>query len=301
MKKFLLLITVILPLSSMAQKSDYYPFPDSNAQWNMHLSLMGYPGPAQEELYSIIISGDTLINGLSYKKLVIPFIQSSGKSINSLITPGFKGAIRQDTVNRTVFIIPPTTVTEQLLYDFTMKVGDTVRGYIETNTNPKDVVVSIDSVLIGSNYHKRWNINPNYFISIIEGVGSTYGLIEYSPGGVVDWADISITCFQHNSIILYPDTATRCELITSILPGDKKSDNFKIYPNPSNGSFTVEFDKPMDIEEIRLTDLLGRIILKQQPGILKKIEIGNLHDQTYILTIIDKDSITTYKKIISCP
>ncbi len=301
MKNLLLFITVILTLSSMAQKSDYYPLPDSNAQWNMHFSLMGYPGPAHEEFYSIIISGDTIINSLSYQKLMIPFVQSSGKSTTSLITPGYKGAIRQDTLNRTVFIVPPAKVTEQLLYDFSMQVGDTVRGYIETNTNPKDVVESIDSVLVGNNYHKRWNINSNYYISFIEGVGSTYGLIEYSPGGVVDWADISTTCFRHNGIILYPDTATNCELITSILPGDKKIDGFRIYPNPSHGSFTVEFDKSMNIEEIRLTDLFGRIILKQQTSNLTKIEIGNLQDQTYILTIINKDSKTSNKKIISCP
>lgn len=301
MKKFLLLITVILTLSSQAQKSDYYPFPDSNAQWNVQLTLMGYPGPMHEEFYSLIISGDTIINGLSYKKLMIPFIQSSGKSTTTLITTGYKGAIRQDTVSRTVFIIPPTTVTEQLLYDFTMQVGDTVKGYIETNTNPKDVVASIDSVMVGDNYHKRWNINPNYFISFIEGIGSTYGLIESSPGGVVDWAGICITCFQQNGVLLYPDTATSCKLITSVPPGDMKKDNFKIYPNPSHGSFTVEFDQLMNIEEIRLTDLLGRIILRQQPGKLQKIEIGNLQNQTYILTIIDKAFNTTNKKIINCP
>lgn len=218
-----------------------------------------------------------------------------------MITSGYQGAIRQDTVNRTVFIIPPTTITEQLLYDFTMEVGDTVRGYIETNTNPKDVVESIDSVIVGNNYHKRWNINPNYFISIIEGIGSTYGLIEYSPGGVVDWADIDITCFQQNGVLLYPDTATNCRLITSIHPGEMNNDNFTICPNPSHGSFTVEFDKLMNIEEIRLTDLFGRLILKQQPGKLKKIEIGNLQDQTYILTIIDKESNATNKKIVNCP
>lgn len=75
-----------------------------------------------------------------------------------------------------------------------------------------------------------------------------------------------------------------------------KNDNFKIYPNPSHGSFTVEFDKLLNIEEIRLTDLFGRLVLKQQPGKLKKIEIGNLQEQTYILTIIDKESNTTNKK-----
>ena len=131
MKKLILSIMVILTLSSMAQKSVYYPFPDSNAQWNMHLSLQGIPGPAHEEFYSIILTGDTLINGLTYHKLTIPYVESSGKSITTMISPGYKGAIRQDTLNRKTFIIPPATITEQLLYDFTMQIGDTVKGHIE--------------------------------------------------------------------------------------------------------------------------------------------------------------------------
>ena len=282
----------------MAQKSVYYPFPDSNAQWNMHLSLQGIPGPAHEEFYSIILTGDTLINGLTYHKLTIPYVESSGKSITTMISPGYKGAIRQDTLNRKTFIIPPATITEQLLYDFTMQIGDTVKGHIETYLNPGDVVESIDSVLVGNNYHKRWKINSNYTIYFIEGVGSTYGLIEYSPGNVVDWADISTTCFRQNGITLYPASATNCELITSIIPVNKKKDQFKIYPNPSHGSFTAEFDKSMNIVEIRLTDLFGRIILQQQTDNLTKIEIDNLENKTYILTIIDKDHKTTNKKII---
>jgi hypothetical protein len=299
MKKLLLFISVIITISSIAQKSVYYPMPDSNAQWNIHFSQMGFPGPAREEFYSIIISGDTLINSLLYHKLVIPFVQSSGKSASPLITPGYHGAIRQDTLSRTVFFIPPATATEQLLYDFNMQAGDTVRGYIETNTYPKDVVASIDSVLVGDNYHKRWNINSSYNISFIEGVGSTYGLIEQSPGGFVDLADISITCFRQNGFTLYPYNATSCDLITSIQPVDNEMDDIKIYPNPSHGSLTVEFDKSLNVEEIRLTDLLGRIILTRQTGNLAKIEIGNLQNQTYILTIIDKDSKATNKKLIN--
>lgn len=301
MKKLILLITVILTLSSMAQKSDYYPFPDSNAQWNMYLSIIIFPNTVYDEFYSIIISGDTIINGILYHKLTIPFVQSIEKSMNSPNTIGYKGGIRQDIINRKVYIIPPDSITEQLLYDFNMQIGDTVRGYIESGFDYKDIVESIDSVLVGSNYHKRWKINPYYNIYFIEGVGSTYGLIEYSPGNCVDLEGITITCFRQNGITLYPDTTTNCDLITSISPIDKKKDPLRIYPNPSQGSITIEFEKSINIKEIRLTDLFGKIILQEQTGSMTKIEIDNLQDKTYILTIIDTDNNTINKKIISCP
>jgi len=218
-----------------------------------------------------------------------------------VISAGYKGAIRQDTLNRRVFIIPSTAITEQLLYDFTMQVGDTVKGYIETNLNHKDVVESIDTVLVGNNYRKRWKINSGYSIYFIEGIGSTYGLIEYSPGTVVDWADISTSCFRQNGITLYPDTITNCGLITSVKPIEIQNDQLRIYPNPSYGSFTIEFDKSINIKEILLTDLLGKIIIQQQTGNLTKIIITDLQSETYILTIIDKDNNLLNKKIISCP
>jgi hypothetical protein len=287
MKKLLFLISALFTLSSLAQQPVYFPFPESNAQWNMHMLQMGWP--PLEKNYSIIISGDTLINGLLYQKLTI-------------VNPAwYKGAIRQDTVNRKVFIIPPAAATEELLYDFTMHVGDTVKGYIENYLNTKDIVENIDTVLVGNNYRKRWKINSGYNIYFIEGIGSTYGLVEYSPGTMVDAADFSISCFRQNSITIYPDTITNCGLITSAKPIEIQNDQLRIYPNPSNGSFTIEFDKSLNIKEIRLTDLLGKIVFQQQTDNRTKIEITNLRNEIYILTIIDKDNLLINKKIISCP
>ncbi len=281
MKKLLFLLTILLTMSSMAQT--YYPFPDSNAQWNIHMLQMGWP--PVEENYSIIISGDTLINGLLYQKL-------------SIVNPvWYKGAIRQDSINRKVFIIPPAALTEELLYDFTMQVGDTVQGYIETY-HARDVVESIDTVLVGNNYRKRWKINSGYNIYFIEGIGSTYGLVEPSPGTIVDAPDFSISCFRQNNITIYPDTVSSCELITSVKPVEAQNDQLKMYPNPSHGSITIEFDKSMNIKEIRLTDLPGKIILEQQTGGRTKMEITNLQNGLYILTVIDKDNYLTNKKII---
>jgi hypothetical protein len=286
MKKLLFLISVLFTLASLAQQPVYFPFPDSNAQWNMHVLNMGWP-PIDEN-YSIIISGDTLINGLLYHNLTI-------------VNPaGYKGAIRQDTLNRKVFIIPPAAATEELLYDFTMQVGDTVKGYIENYLNTKDIVENIDTVLVGNNYRKRWKINSGYNIYFIEGIGSTYGLVEYSPGTMVDAADVSISCFRQNSITIYPDTITNCGLITSFKPIEILNDRLRIYPNPSNGSFTIEFDKPLNIKEIRLTDLLGKIVFRQQTDNRTKLEITNLRNEIYILTIIDKDNLLINKKIINC-
>jgi hypothetical protein len=298
MKKILLLISTILTISATAQRSGYYPFPDSNATWNLHYLFYCMSGGITDEQYSITMSGDTAINSLVYHKIIAPYIQGTitGGCLSS-ISAGYKGAIRQDIAGRKVYIIPPGTSAEQLLYDFNMEVGDSVKGYLES-FNGKDVVESIDSVFTGSRYLRRWYINHCYHIYFIEGIGSTYGLVEVSPGCITDLWDIEITCFQQNGQTQYPDTAMDCKLITSINSKEKNPNPVKVFPNPSNGNFTVQFEEPMSIREIRLTGLPGNEILHQQINRESKINIGDLPAGIYFLTITGKDDRTTTMKII---
>src|SRR5258705_7649220 len=151
MKKLLLLLATIFTLTANAQTSVYHPFPDSSAIWNFHTTqwICNFGGTIHS-YYSITISGDTLISSQVYHKLLTPFVQSIIMgNCTPYIYSGYKGAIRQDTADRKVFFVPPSASNEQLLYDFNMQVGDTVKGYLESWALPSDTVQSIDSVLVG--------------------------------------------------------------------------------------------------------------------------------------------------------
>jgi hypothetical protein len=174
MKKLLLFIAVCAALSLSAQTSTYQPFPEGNASWNISYTQAMCPlGGDAYENFSIVMTGDTMINGQVYHKLFTPYVYAdiSGGCTQAHFE-GYKGAIRQDIPNKKVYFLPPTDFTvEQLLYDFTMEVGDTVKGYLSGGWMEDNVVVSIDSVLVGQNFHKRWLVNPCYDIYLIEGVG----------------------------------------------------------------------------------------------------------------------------------
>ena len=185
------------------------------------------------------------------------------------------------------------------LYSITFT-GDTVKGYLGSMAYPRDVVQSVDSVLVGNTYRKRWNL-PCYFIQLIEGVGSTYGLVVPSPGCITDMADYALTCFKQNGQSLYPDPSTSCSLITSVDPIIKPTGEIKISPNPSNGSFIVEFDQSMDITGLRITDLAGKEILLQATYNQHKICITNLRAGSYFLTATGKNGPVTTKKVVICP
>jgi len=303
MKKLLLLIATLSVFSAKSQTFVYHPFPEINATWNVNMSQgMCFMGGFLSEDYSIIISGDTIIENMVYQKLTSPFVQSNYTGGCTQVNyPGYKGAFRQDVTNRKVYYVPPSHLTEQLLYDFTMEVGDTVKGYLESFNYPLDIVTEIDSVLVGDNYRKRWFINPCYQIYLIEGIGSTFGLLQPSPGCFTDMDYFSLTCFNQNGQSLYPDPFAECQLITSTNDIDANSDALLVFPNPSNGSFTVEFNQPIDILEVRLSDMIGNIVFQTQISNQNKINIDNLPSGAYILTIIKKEKRTTIRKIISCP
>jgi hypothetical protein len=138
-------------------------------------------------------------------------------------------------------------------------------------------------------------MTPIYFI---EGVGSTFGLIEASTGNIVDGPEISISCFSQNGHTLYPDTVTHCEVILSVEPINKKIDQISVYPNPSKGSFIVECDPSIGVKEIKVMDIVGNIIIYEPVENKAIIRINDLQSGVYILSIKDKFNGMITKKLI---
>lgn len=279
MNKLVTVILILITGSANGQTSIYHPFPDSNVVWNFHYFMNCFANGIGDQYYSITISGDTLINSQSYHKLSTPFVQSFSTGFCGGVDIGYKGAIRQDTLNRKVFFIPPSNNTEQLLYDFNMQVGDTVEGIIESLSSPKDTVQSIDSVLIDGSYRKRWIINSCYEINFIEGIGSIYGLFETSPGCINDLANFWITCFQQNEVTLYPNPSTNCELITSIKETFPKPIQATVSPNPFHYSALLQLNSNFEKADIIIYNAFGAQVRQQniisQMTTLNRDELSN--------------------------
>ncbi len=291
---------ILISLSVSGQTSVYHPLPDSNAVWNMYLYQMCFiPWGITEQHYSITMVGDTLINGLNYHKLATPHVQTITSGECPGVSKGLKGAYRQDVTLRKVFYIPTGDSVEQLLYDFNLQVGDTVRGYTERMAIFPDIVESIDSVLVGSNYHKRWYINPCFGIYLIEGIGSTYGIFEASPGCISDGPEFNLTCFQQDGMTQYPDTTTDCQLLVDVDTPPGITDQINVFPNPSNGSFTVDLDQPENFRELHLTGMAGNNILREPVAGRSRIRINDLPAGVYLLTLIRNDNTTVNRKMIS--
>lgn len=304
MKQLLVSILLIVSIGTKAQTWVYHPFPQVNSYWNMYQSAYcwaGVPGPVGQS-YSIFVANDTLIGAETYHKLYIPYLKfdSTDCTSPSVTLNIYKGCIREDTIAKKVYYVEPTLSIEKLLYDFNLQVGDTIFGKLETT--PKDTVISIDSVQTsgaGGGWVKRWLINSCYNIYIIEGVGSTYGLIKPSPGCGPDAGETDLICMVGQVPMtgyIYPNI-TDCEMITSVNSISEEQFDVRIFPNPSVGSFQIDFKENL-FKELTISNLLGDIILKENIHTSNNFLVNNLDNGIYILTLVDKDKRKINRKII---
>jgi hypothetical protein len=240
MKKFLAFFSTLFILQlTIAQTNVYHPFPENNAFWNEHMNYYCFSGESENDFYSFSFTGDTIFNSLVYHKVSVQqviHIPPSDTCMMIFVQTGLRECIRQDSVAKKVYVadLVDTLHAEYILYDFNRQIGDSIGT---------SIVSSIDSILIGANYRKRWNIGGCICpYSIIEGIGSTNGIFEihcnwcapHSPG-------YTLNCFIENGIVLYTDGTTACNLIDPVRNISKEMVRLNFSPNPFHSTAVLDF------------------------------------------------------------
>jgi hypothetical protein len=257
---FLFAFCAFMSFPVFAQK--YVPFPKHGAVW-----LASHSDESSGSHHHLKQEGDTIINGLTYTLLSNMYAITKRDQYGHFYEEYYKGyhsAMREDSFKH-VYFYDFTDKRDTLLYDFNLKVGDTLPAY----TNPSQYqVLKIDSVLIGSVYRKRFGIIGFWHDSIpidaiIEGIGSTQGLTSTI---IFPFEAISrLECFSLNGKSVYPDTSYKtCEIIVSVNKEVKKDVKFTIFPNPTIGQFTIQTQSIFSESDICVRDVLGRIVLQEK-------------------------------------
>ncbi len=239
MRYLLTIFVLLLGCSAFAQQ--YVPFPTNDGTtWRYYAEREYQNGNyyiAQEEQY--LTAGDTTINGLQYKKVMLRrHIYDTVIWNNSNYTPPiintnmvatlpdeYYGAYREDN-KRIYCIIPSVYTTEKLRYDF--------NTLASTST-------AIDSVLVGNTYHKRYK--DSFSIYIIEGIGWLNSFLFFTNLGE---EHIQFRCFTDAGDSYIPGT-----LCNYIFPyGTPASVNeqtakeaVNIYPNPFADMINIQSGK----------------------------------------------------------
>jgi hypothetical protein len=305
----LILSTILVQTFAQGQSNVYHPFPDSNAVWTEQAQGFGVsdcppppsPNPVLDDYsFSYFMQSDTLININSYHKIyqsgTIHSHCAFGNFTNnwSVIQKTYSGAYRQDTLLKKVFFVYPSASQECVLYDFSLNPGDTLKGGCQSGTI---VISSIDSVLTGKNYRKRFNLSTSPY-SIIEGIGSTSGLLE--PLFPFEYTG-TLICFVQNMLTLYPDTITTCEIVTPVNE-IKNTSSFTISPNPFMFQSSIISNVLLNDATIILYNSFGQKVKQMNTinGQIITLLRDNLPAGLYFIRIIqDNKTLRTDKLLIT--
>lgn len=299
MKKYLLLL-IVLPLFGKAQTSQmYYPFPDSGALWHVLFESQSSPSNYHAEYIDVSLGGDTIIGSYTYRK-----IKEDGI---------YKGALREDTLNKTIFFFGSYfnmgADTETVLYDFNLQVGDTTSvGYLGLNDSPR-TVTSIDSILIDGQYRKRYHIytQGGWNDVWVEGIGSlTYLFLPFDYQFEWHW---SLICFSENGVSKYlidpndPYTPHPFGMLitnpscTSGIEQQNERISVKVEPNPFSDILVIT---PSDLSsqyDAAIIDVLGKQVFHQVIDGETMLNI-NVPAGIYFLRLTDANGNFSVKKII---
>lgn len=315
MKKLLLIVTAIFSLTVVqGQTNVYHSFPDS-AVWRVdyycHNALQYTINANYYFQYSII--GDTMINSYAYKKTYRSFVLENNvrHDTHTLPSPpppsGYAGALRDDPIaNKTYFVFPDST-NESLLYDYNLIVGDTLKGVISfcCDIHFKTVVLSIDSVLINGQYRKKWNFdsinNTNPYI--IEGIGSSAGLIEQVYTYTIDFTDRHLVCVNDSSNTLFTSNYNSefgCNLLYEGLNEIKPGKHIQCFPNPFLTQTTLQTDFLLKNATLTVFNSMGQQVkqIKNISGQTITLNRDNLLSGLYFLQLTQDNKILVTKKLV---
>jgi hypothetical protein len=244
------------------QTNVYYPLPTQNTYWREKES--GNCSSFCRD-YQNFTAGDTLIGGKSYTK-----IWQSGYMMGTNYYGYCTGiiawyysylykAIRNDSVNKKVYVFDFFYNTETLLYDFNLQLGDTVPVSFSSG-----YVSAIDSVLVGSSYHKRFTISEvNHSLMdqyLIEGIGSTSGLLKLVTFCFECCSDLG--CVKQDGNTIYQRIGP-CNIITGTSNKLVPDFSCKISPNPCEGLVKIHFYPQAENVSLLLYNELGQIVMQK--------------------------------------
>ncbi len=198
----------------------------------------------------------------------------------------------------------PSSMGEEVLYNFNLKVNDTILEYL---TDVPLIVDSIDTVvLLNGEKRKRWKLRcenfpgSEYYTEWIEGIGDTDGLFSFNDGCQIDGEETTILCLSRNDTLLYDNpTLESCWYLrtstTEIIDKD-----ISIYPNPASESFTIDFRKSTSHPvQVLLLDVFGKILGNYRiPYDILEISVNTLPPGIYLIHVETEEGILTRRIVV---
>ena len=295
MRRLAVLIATAFTCVAQGQ-SPYRPFPEDSAGWSEWHGWLSFG--VWTACYRTILSGeDTLISGNAYNRLRVRS-QCSYQPIPDTNIPDDYGSyvepwsdlyyFRQDTTSRQVFVFDTVQQLEVLLYDFGIGLGP-YPSTIHDGWAPCEVV-ALDSMELSDGWHRTWVLAINNggvlsdsgFCSVVEGVGSTFGLMPvYGLEPPFEWGD-ALYCQVVRDSVIYSVGGGECFLMTG-LEAETEGPGVTVFPNPASTLLFVSFAGEV-AGGYAVFDMQGRTV---GSGMITAgaIDVAGLHSGLYLLVL----------------
>ena len=225
---------------------------------------------------------------------VFSALKSNAQCTSSGTTFGNNTSVPMYNVTGMVSVVLNTnnTVTLNLGSTFATATGPDVRAFLVdrgtlTNTQLRTT----------SNFLAR----PKIEMGVITGNGTaTYTKAIPSGMNISNFNTIYFYCQTFNQFWDFgsftPFTNANCATLDN---ENFAANNFKIYPNPSKGSITIDFDENNEVKYLNIYSALGQKVFAANQAIVANtaIDISALRTGIYFLELIDKENNTIIKKI----
>jgi hypothetical protein len=286
MKKLIILsITFLFCIAAKTQ--EYTPFNFEKGIW-----ITSQPIENGTSIIQYNCKGDTLIDGIKYYKLCCTVPIFGTPTSYSF----YYGGIRNNE-NKQVILNDGNL---RILYDFNLKVGDTIINGIYDFEEITPIVQQIDSVQICGIYHKRYKTQFMTYggasIALTEGIGMNQCLLGFNniENGAGEFSPTGCYTELGNNNCSDSD----CGLLLSVNKIPDLSDEIKIFPSPGNTDLKISSSK--FINKISIYDLLGKPIffISNLNSNSASINIKKLHAGAYLIKLEFTDKNFSIKPFI---
>ncbi len=264
-------------------------FISSDKQWNVRLSG-GYG--LTTEIFQI--EGDSIVDSISYSKIWVSF--------DSLTTMTFQGLLREES--DVVYYIPPG-LSEGILYDFNLEIGDTtnVKNIFCGNEEIPITVINIDTVEYFGISRKRWQLD-SYGGSEefwVEGIGSLNGPLYTKYWYCIVCPVWELLCFHNNDTLEYimPYETDCYQNTVGVNENDNKND-FSIRPNPVKKGNLIYIETNSVPNSICIFNSSGLLVkrLNQFRDKIIRIETNDFKQGIYFIRITTTGNKIKTQKIL---
>jgi hypothetical protein len=276
-----------------AKPQSYDSLVVENAQWTVMYDDDGTPW--DDDMFGWLLRGDTVLNGLEYKKLYSRYFEEPNSDV--IISQDLTGFLREDVENRIVYalILSPSTMgcdtlnDEYILFDFSYQVGDT--SYLCSLTEelgPCELTDMWNEYLYG----KDRNIFQfgGFAASFIDGVGHEFGLLESPVWNISGGVNTNLYTYCRG-------TDEECGVVYVKIDDPFVRNSFSIFPNPASDLVYLHFKDIRNHGVIKIQDVSGRCFLKTITNDEVKLDISGIPEGMYFVSISDGNNVFSSKKL----